>query len=197
MLWATCIQQAQQQNAAQEVKTSKKATLVTTVIPKAIASPVGIGCFSTSTIVGFHVSHFNKQYQNTCHFIYKWPFAIGAAAKKDVFFYPTKNHYFSVDLMQLMMLGLHDVQYLYEFLFWLFTFLILRLVWHKPKVRLGYGYFVAALNVFAIAMYTLSSLSGQMSRLDAFAFGFLHAMVSVVMLTLIHKEVNLEKQKES
>ena len=40
-------------------------------------------------------------------------------------------------------------------------------------------------------------LSGQMSRLDAFAFGFLHAMVSVVMLTLIHKEVNLEKQKES
>ena len=95
------------------------------------------------------------------------------------------------------MLGLHDVQYLYEFLFWLVTFLILRLVWHRPKVRLGYGYFVAALNVFAIAMYTLSSLSGQMSRLDAFAFGFLHAMVSVVMLTLIHKEVNLEKQKES
>ena len=114
-----------------------------------------------------------------------------------IFFYPAKNHYFSVDLMQLMMLGLHDVQYLYEFLFWLVTFLILRLVWHKPKVRLGYGYFVAALNVFAIAMYTLSSLSGQMSRLDAFAFGFLHAMVSVVMLTLIHKEVNLEKQKES
>ena len=127
----------------------------------------------------------------------QWSFAIGAAAKKDVFFYPAKNHYFSVDLMQLMMLGLHDVQYLYEFLFWLVTFLILRLVWHKPKVRLGYGYFVAALNVFAIAMYTLSSLSGQMSRLDAFAFGFLHAMVSVVMLTLIHKEVNLEKQKES
>ena len=127
----------------------------------------------------------------------QWPFTIGAAAKKDVFFYPTKNHYFSVDLMQLMMLGLHDVQYLYEFLFWLVTFLILRLVWHKPRVRLGYGYFVAALNVFAIAMYTLSSLSGQMSRLDAFAFGFLHAMVSVVMLTLIHKEVNLEKQKES
>ena len=112
-----------------------------------------------------------------------------------MFFYPAKNHYFSVDLMQLMMLGLHDVQYLYEFLFWLVTFLILRLVWHKPKVRLPY-YFVAALNVFAIAMYTLSSLSGQMSRLDAFAFGFLHAMVSVVMLTLIHKEANL-KTKES
>ena len=111
-------------------------------------------------------------------------------------FYPAKNHYFSVDLMQLMMLGLHDVQYLYEFLFWLVTFLILRLVWHKPKVRLGYGYFVAALNVFAIAMYTLSSLSGQMSRLDAFAFGFTrHGFGG--RLTLIHKRVNLEKQKES
>ena len=97
--------------------------------------------------------------------------------------------------MKLVMLGLHDIQYLYEFLFWLITFLILRLVWHKPKVRLSYGYFVAALNVFAIAMYTLSSLSGQMSRLDAFAFGFLHAMVSVVMLTLIHKEVAIEKKR--
>ena len=92
------------------------------------------------------------------------------------------------------MLGLHDIQYLYEFLFWLITFLILRLVWHKPKVRLGYGYFVAALNVFAITMYTLSSMAGQLSRLDAFAFAFLHAMVSVVMLTLIHREVNTEKK---
>lgn len=96
--------------------------------------------------------------------------------------------------MRLMMLGLHDIQYLYEFLFWLITFLILRLVWHKPQVRLAYGYFVAALNVFAIAMYTLSSMAGQLSRLDAFAFAFLHAMVSVVMLTLIHREVNTEKK---
>jgi len=58
-LWATSIQKEQQLNAAQEVKTSKMVALVTTVISKAIASPVGIGCFSTSTIVGFHVSHFN------------------------------------------------------------------------------------------------------------------------------------------
>ena len=66
------------------------------------------------------------------------------------------------------MLGLHDIQYLYEFLFWLFTFLILRLVWHKPTVRLIYGYVVAGFNLFAIIMYTLSSLSGQFSSLDAF-----------------------------
>ena len=94
------------------------------------------------------------------------------------------------------MLGLHDIQYLYEFLFWLITFLILRLVWHLPKVRLAYGYFVATLNVCAIAMYTLSAMKGQMSNLDAFAFGFLHAMVAVVMLTLIHKEVAIEQKKQ-
>ena len=95
------------------------------------------------------------------------------------------------------MLGLHDIQYLYEFIFWLVTFLLLRIVWHKPSVRLAYGYIVAGFNLFAIIMYTLSSLSGQMSGLDSFSFGFLHAMVSVVMLTLIHKEIKIEKRKKA
>ena len=94
------------------------------------------------------------------------------------------------------MLGLHDIQYLYEFIFWLITFLILRLVWHKPPVRLAYGYVVAAFNFFAIIMYTFSSISGQMSGLDAFSFSFLHAMVSIVMLTLIHKEIKIDKRKK-
>jgi|TARA_B100001063_G_scaffold149043_1_gene139076 hypothetical protein len=94
------------------------------------------------------------------------------------------------------MLGLHDIQYLYEFLFWLIIFLVLRLVWHKPKVRLGYAYAVAGFNIFAIAMYTLSSISGQMSPLDSFSFGFLHAMVSVVMLTLVYKEISIEENKK-
>lgn len=94
------------------------------------------------------------------------------------------------------MLGLHDIQYLYEFLFWLVTFLILRLVWHKPSVRLMYGYVVAGFNLFAIIMYTLSSLSGQISSLDAFSFGFLHAMVSTVMLTVIYKEIKIENAKK-
>ena len=44
-------------------------------------------------------------------------------------------------------------------------------------------------------MYTISSMSGQMSALDAFAFAFLHSMVSVVMLTLIYKENKIEKEK--
>jgi hypothetical protein len=44
-------------------------------------------------------------------------------------------------------------------------------------------------------MYAISSLSGQMEPIDAFAFAFLHAMVSFVMLTLIYKEINIEKSK--
>ena len=36
-----------------------------------------------------------------------------------------------------------------------------------------------------------------MSGLDAFSFGnFLHAMVSIVMLTLIHKEIKIDKRKK-
>ena len=93
------------------------------------------------------------------------------------------------------MLGLHDIQYLYEFLFWLITFLVLRLIWHKPTVRLIYGYVVAGFNLFAIIMYTLS-LIRQIPSLDAFSFGFLHAMVSTVMLTVIYKEIKIENAKK-
>jgi hypothetical protein len=93
------------------------------------------------------------------------------------------------------MLGLNDIQYLYEFLFWLFTFLILRLVWHKPKVRLFYAYVVAGFNLFAIIMYTLSSVSGQMDPLTSFSFAFLHVMVSTVMLTLVYKEISIENKE--
>lgn len=83
------------------------------------------------------------------------------------------------------MLGLHDVQYLYEFLFWIITFFILKKVWHKPKVRLVYGYTCAVLNGLAVLFFTLMSISGNMTSLDAFSFGFLHAMVAAVMLTLV------------
>ncbi|MBF11644.1 MAG: hypothetical protein CMC63_05480 [Flavobacteriaceae bacterium] len=91
------------------------------------------------------------------------------------------------------MFGLEDIQYLYEFLFWLIAFLVLRLVWHKPKVRLAYAYVVAGFNLFAIIMYTLSSISGQISPFDSFSYGFLHAMVSIVMLTVVYKEINIKQ----
>ena len=93
------------------------------------------------------------------------------------------------------MLGLNDIQYLYKFLFWLITFLILRMVWHKPKVRLAYAYAVAGFNLFAIVMYTLSSISGQMDPLTSFSFAFLHVMVSTVMLTLVYKEIGMENKE--
>jgi len=95
------------------------------------------------------------------------------------------------------MFGLNDIQYLYEFLFWLITFLILRVIWHKPKVRLGYAYVVAGFNLFAIIMYTLSSLSGEMDPLTSFSFAFLHVMVSTVMLTLVYKETRLDNKDET
>ena len=94
------------------------------------------------------------------------------------------------------MLGLHDIQYLYEFLFWVFIYISLRLVWHLPNVRFGYGIAVAIFNLAAIVMYTISSLAGQIGPLDAFAFAFLHSMVSVVMLTLIYRENKIDKKKE-
>ncbi len=93
------------------------------------------------------------------------------------------------------MLGLHDIQYFYEFLFWVLIYISLRLVWHLPNVRFGYGIAVAIFNLAAIVMYTISSLAGQIGPLDAFAFAFLHSMVSVVMLTLIYKENKIDKKK--
>ena len=95
------------------------------------------------------------------------------------------------------MFGLNDIQYLYEFLFWLITFLILRVIWHKPKVRLGYAYVVAGFNLFAIIMYAMSSLTGEMDPLTSFSFAFLHVMVSTVMLTLVYKETRLENKDET
>ena len=95
------------------------------------------------------------------------------------------------------MFGLNDIQYLCEFLFWLITFLVLRVIWHRPKVRLGYAYVVAGFNLFAIIMYTMSSLSGEMDPLTSFSFAFLHVMVSTVMLTLVYKEIKLDNKNET
>jgi hypothetical protein len=91
------------------------------------------------------------------------------------------------------MLGLNDIQYLYEFLFWFVTFFILKKVWHKPEVRLIYGYSVAVFNLLAVFFFSLSSAKGDLNGLDAFAFGFLHAMVAIVMITLVHVSKKLEK----
>lgn len=101
---------------------------------------------------------------------------------------------FTVIQMLGTMLGLNDIQYLYEFLFWFVTFLILKKVWHKPKVRLIYGHSVAILNILVIFFFSLSAIKGELTRMDAFAFGFLHAMVAAVMITLVRMSTKLEEK---
>ena len=56
---------------------------------------------------------------------------------------------------------------------------------------------VAGFNLFAIIMYTMSSLSGEMDPLTSFSFAFLHVMVSTVMLTLVYKETRLDNKDET
>tara|TARA_B100000941_G_C28396972_1_gene495897 strand:+ start:569 stop:850 length:282 start_codon:yes stop_codon:yes gene_type:complete len=92
------------------------------------------------------------------------------------------------------MLGLSDIQYFYEFLFWIVTFLILKRIWHKPEIRLIYGYSVALLNLVAVFFFLLSSVKGEMNILDSFAFGFLHTMVALVMLTLVQMSKKFENK---
>ena len=56
---------------------------------------------------------------------------------------------------------------------------------------------VAGFNLFAIIMYTMSSLTGEMDPLTSFSFAFLHVMVSTVMLTLVYKETRLDNKDET
>ena len=95
------------------------------------------------------------------------------------------------------MFGLNDVQYLYEFLFWFVIFFILKRVWHKPEIRLIYGYSVAISNLVAVFLFSIASIKGEMNSIDSFAFGFLHTMVAVVMITLVQMSKKFEGKKIS
>ena len=95
------------------------------------------------------------------------------------------------------MLGLNDIQYLYEFLFWFGIFFILKKIWHKPEIRLIYGYSVAIFNLVVVFLFSISSLKGEINSLDSFAFGLLHTMVAVVMITLVQMSKKLEDKKLS
>jgi hypothetical protein len=94
-------------------------------------------------------------------------------------------------------LGLNDVQYLYEFLFWFVIFFILKRVWHRPEIRLIYGYSVAISNLVAVFLFSIASIKGEINSIDSFAFGFLHTMVAVVMITLVQMSKKLEGKKIS
>ena len=56
------------------------------------------------------------------------------------------------------MFGLNDVQYLYEFLFWFVIFFVLKRVWHKPEIRLIYGYSVAVSNLVAATLLVQNNI---------------------------------------
>jgi hypothetical protein len=90
---------------------------------------------------------------------------------------------------------LERVQYLYEFLFWFAIFFVLKRIWHKPEIRLIYGYSVAISNLAAVFFFSISSIKGEMNSLDSFAFGFLHTMVAIVMITLVQMSKKLEDKK--
>ena len=59
--------------------------------------------------------------------------------------------------MKMNDMGLNDIQYLYEFLFWFVTFYSQKSL-HKPEVRLIYGYSVAVFNLIAQLFFSLSSI---------------------------------------
>ena len=83
--------------------------------------------------------------------------------------------------------------YLFELLFWIITFLLLKKFWYKNKVRLVYGYLTAALNLLAAGLYIYISTIGALKVLDAIAYSFLHTIVSIVMITLHY----ISKQQKS
>ena len=87
-------------------------------------------------------------------------------------------------------------QYLYEIVFWIVTFLLLRKFWSKEKVRLAYGYIVAGLNLVAVGLFAFISMYGGFKFLDAIAFSFLHTLVAFIMFSLVTISKKLEKQNE-
>ena len=95
------------------------------------------------------------------------------------------------------MLGLHDIQYLYEFIFWLVTFFILKKVWHKPKIRLFYGYSVATLNVVAVFFFSLACSRGDAQFRCLFLWFLTRHGCGCNALTLVHQSQKLEALKAS
>jgi hypothetical protein len=45
--------------------------------------------------------------------------------------------------------------------------------------------------------FAIASIKGEMNSIDSFAFGFLHTMVAVVMITLVQMSKKLEGKKIS
>ena len=87
-------------------------------------------------------------------------------------------------------------QYLYEIIFWIVTFFILKRFWDKTEVRLIYGYITAGLNLLAVGLYVYISINGSFKFFDGIAFSFLHIIVALIMFTLAILSKKLENSNE-
>ena len=87
-------------------------------------------------------------------------------------------------------------QFVYEIVFWIITFFLLKKFWGKEKVRLAYGYITAGLNLLAVGLFAYISMNGNFKFLDAIAFSFLHTIVAFVMFSLVIISKKLEKENE-
>ena len=89
-----------------------------------------------------------------------------------------------------------NTQYVYEFIFWIISFLILKRFWNKTKVRLIYGYITGALNLIAVGLFVYISTFGSFKFFDGIAFSFLHIIVAFIMFTLVILSKKLDNSNE-
>ena len=87
-------------------------------------------------------------------------------------------------------------QYLYEMIFWVITFFLLKRFWNKTEVRLVYGYITAGLNILAVVFFVYISINGSFKFVDGIAFSFLHIMVAFIMFTLAILSKKLDNSNE-
>ena len=87
-------------------------------------------------------------------------------------------------------------QYIYEMIFWIITFLLLKKFWNKTEVRLVYGYITAGLNLLAVGFFVFISINGSFKFFDGIAFSFLHIIVALIMFTLVILSKKLDNSNE-
>ena len=81
-------------------------------------------------------------------------------------------------------------QYIYEMIFWVITFFLLKRFWNKTEVRLVYGYITAGLNLLAVGFFVFISINGSFKFFDGIAFSFLHIIVALICLHLLFSAKN-------
>lgn len=89
-----------------------------------------------------------------------------------------------------------NTQYIYEIIFWIISFLILKRFWNKTEVRLIYGYITGGLNLLAVGLFVYISTFESFKFFDGIAFSFLHIIVAFIMFTLVILSKKLDNSNE-